>query len=100
MVLRLLSEVMRSDEGTDRTDRDTVPVEDLPKRILGNVLIDGPDGKCAYMHAGIERRCQNEADAHTFTEHGGEWVCVEMCAEHAREEFPEFDEWKQQVLRG
>lgn len=80
-------------------DRRTVPVEKPPKRMFGNVLMDGPDGKCAYIYAGIEVRCQNEADAHTHVQHGDEWVPVEMCAEHAREEVPEFDEWKQEVLR-
>ena len=90
---------MTTSNPTEHDERSTVPVDDIPKRILGNVLIDGPDGQCAYMHAGIEQRCQNDADAHTFTEHGGEWVCVEMCAEHACEDVPTFDEWKQQVLR-
>lgn len=70
-------------------DRETVYVEDLPKRLLGNLLIDGPDGQCAYIYSGIETRCQNEAVAHTYTDHGGELVPVEMCAEHAREEVPE-----------
>jgi len=81
------------------TERNTVPVEEPPKRMLGNVLIDGPDGQCAYIYAGIEQRCPESAGAHTCIEHGGEWVIVEMCAEHAREDIPEFEEWKQEVLR-
>lgn len=88
-----------SNDTPEDDDLDTVPVEDPPKRMLGNVLIDGPDGKCAYMHAGIEQRCQNSPDAPTYVEHGDEWVRVEMCAEHAREDVPEFKEWKQEVLR-
>jgi len=91
---------MPSDKRPSRSDvPNTVPVEDMPKRILGNVLMDGPDGQCSYMYAGIDQRCQADADAHTFVEHGDEWVCVEMCAEHAREDVPEFREWKQTVLR-
>jgi hypothetical protein len=78
---------------------DTVPVDDPPNRMLGNLLIDGPDGKCAYIYAGIGERCQESPDAHTYVEHGDDWVRVEMCAEHAREEVPTFDEWKQEVLR-
>jgi len=89
-----------TDKRPSRSDvPNTVPVEDMPKRILGNVLMDGPDGQCCYMHAGIDQRCPADADAHTFVEHGDEWVCVEMCAEHAREDVPEFQEWKQTVLR-
>ncbi len=80
------------------TERETVPVADIPKRMLGNLLHDGPDGQCAYMHAGIEQRCSNAADAHTFYEHGDEYVRVEMCAEHAREDVPRYDEWEQAVL--
>jgi len=90
---------MTTDSRTDADGIETVPVDDMPKRILGNLLIDGPDGKCAFIHAGIEQRCQNDADAHTYNEHGGEWVRVEMCAEHAREDVPASDEWKQSVLR-
>jgi len=88
-----------SSQCRDGIDRNTVPVEDPPKRMFGNVLIDGPDGQCAYVFAGIEQRCTENADAHTCMEHGGEWVIVEMCAEHAREDVPQFEEWKQEVLR-
>lgn len=88
---------MSESEGGIETD--TVPVDDPPTRMFGNVLTDGPDGTCVYIHAGIEQRCQNAADAHTYVEHGGEWVRVEMCAEHAREDVPEYDEWEQEVLR-
>jgi len=88
-----------TDTYTSGIERNTVPVDDPPKRFLGNLLIDGPDGQCAFIHSGIEERCTATADAHTFVEHGGEWVCIEMCAEHAREDVPEFTEWKQEVLR-
>jgi len=64
----------------------TVYVEDLPKRIFGNLLIDGPDGRCAYIYAGISERCLNDAVAHSYTASG---KIVEMCAEHAREDVPE-----------
>lgn len=84
---------------TDEFDAETVPVEDPPKRMFGNVLIDGPDGQCVYIHPGIEERCPKTAEAHTFVEHGGEHVRVEMCAEHAREDVPGVEQWKQEVLR-
>lgn len=88
-----------SDQDDAELQRETVPVDEPPKRMLGNVLIDGPDGQCAYIYSGIETRCPNDAEAHTFFEHGGEMVRVEMCAEHAREEVPSFEEWKQEVLQ-
>jgi hypothetical protein len=69
-------------------DRDTVYVSDKPKRLFGNVLIDGPDGQCIYIHAGIEERCPRDAVAHTYIHRGGEEVVVEMCAEHAPEDVP------------
>jgi len=84
---------------TDTEDElNTVPVEDPPTHYLGNLLWEGPDGRCAHYYSGIDERCSNDADAHTFVEHGDEWVCIEMCAEHAREDIPEFSEWKQEVL--
>lgn len=76
----------------------TVPVDDPPRHFFGNLLIDGPDGRCSYYYAGIDERCSEEADAHTFMEHGGEMVRVEMCAEHAREDVPTREEWEQEVL--
>lgn len=76
----------------------TVPVEKPPKRFLGNLLMDGPDGQCSYIYPGIGTRCPEEPDAHTNVEHGGEFVRVEMCAEHAREDVPSREEWEQEVL--
>lgn len=77
---------LRTDGGSEP---ETIFVEDLPKRLLGNLLIDGPDGQCVYVYAGIEIRCPNDAVAHTFTDHGGDLVRVEMCAEHTQEDVPE-----------
>lgn len=77
------------------TDYKTVYVEDPPTRIFGNLLINGCDGQCAYIYAGIEERCPNEAVAHTFLSSGEK---VEMCAEHTREDVPEPDKCKQKEL--
>ena len=84
----------------DRDARGTVQVGKLPKRFLGNLIEDGPDGQCAYVYSGIETRCQNEAVAHTFYDRGsdGKLVPIEMCAEHAREEVPEPNEAEQTEL--
>jgi hypothetical protein len=68
--------------------RDTVYVSDKPKRLFGNVLIEGPDGQCIYIHAGIGERCPRDAVAHTYIERGDEEIVVEMCAEHAPEDVP------------
>lgn len=85
--------------GSDtEAQRETVFVEDAPRRIFGNLLIDGPDGQCAYIYAGIEQRCQNEAVAHTWLDHGNSRKLVEMCAEHAREDVPEPPSSEQQKL--
>lgn len=84
--------------GGDGADPSTMYVEDPPRRLSGNVLIDGADGQCIYVYAGIEERCQNDAVAHTFMEHGGEPTRVEMCAEHAREDVPEPPTLEQQEL--
>jgi len=80
---------------TDGTDRETVYVEEAPRRIFGNLLIDGCDGQCAYIYAGIEERCPNDAVAHTFLSSGKK---VEMCAEHAREDVPEPPKTEQKEL--
>jgi hypothetical protein len=69
-------------------DRDTVYVSDTPDRIYGNVLIEGPDDQCIYIHAGIGERCPRDAVAHTYIERGGEEVVLEMCAEHAPGDVP------------
>jgi len=76
----------------------TVPVEKPPKRFFGNLLIDGPDGQCSYIYPGIGERCSEDPDAHTYLDHGGEQVRVEMCAEHAREDVPSRKEGEQEVL--
>lgn len=75
-----------------------VPVEKPPRCFLGNLLIDGPDGRCSYIYRGIGTRCTNDPDAYTYVEHGSEFVRIEMCAEHAREEVPTREEWEQEVL--
>lgn len=75
-------------------ERETVYVKDAPKRVFGNLLIDGPDGQCAYIFSGIEERCQKDAVAHSYL--NGD--LVEMCAEHAREEVPEPPTAEQQEL--
>lgn len=93
---------LATDGGTDNVSsgdgRETVYVSDAPRRFLGNLLIDGPDGQCAYMYAGIAERCPNDAVAHTYMDHGGEDVRVEMCAEHTREEVSSPPEAEQQEL--
>ena len=84
-----------NDTSTDGTDGETVYVEEAPRRIFGNLLIDGCDGQCAYIYAGIEERCPNDAVAHTFLSNGKK---VEMCAEHAREDVPEPPKTEQKEL--
>lgn len=98
--VELKEQATLTDGGTvqDAPDRSTVYVEDTPRRMSGNVLIDGADGQCIYVYAGIENRCQNDAVAHTFIEHGGEQRRVEMCAEHTREDVPEPPTAEQQEL--
>jgi len=84
-----------SDESASGTERETVYVDEPPRRIFGNLLIDGCDGQCAYIYAGIGERCPNDAVAHTFLSSGKR---VEMCAEHARENVPEPPQTKQSDL--
>jgi hypothetical protein len=87
-----------SDRPIDATDRETHHVARPPKSFLGNVLLDGPDGQCAYIYPGIGERCTSEPDAHTFVERGGEMKVVEMCAEHAREEVPTNEREQAQIV--
>jgi hypothetical protein len=85
---------MSDGQSASGNERDTVCVSEAPKRILGNLLIDGPDGQCAFMYAGIGERCPNEAVAHTYL--NGD--VVEMCPEHTEEDVPEPPTTEQEEL--
>lgn len=76
------------------SERELVYVEEHPKSLFGNLLIDGPDGKCFYFHSGIDERCPNEAVAFTHL-HGDR---VEMCAEHCPVDVPEPPSTEQEQL--
>lgn len=88
-----------SDQVKTRVEQEMVPVEKPPRHFLGNLLIDGPDGQCSFIYSGIGERCTADPDAYTYVEHGEEFVRVEMCAKHAREDVPYREEWEQEVLR-
>lgn len=80
---------------TDETE--TTFVEDSPRRMLASA-IGADDGQCAYIHPGIEERCTNPADAHSFIDFEGERQKVEMCHEHAREDVEPLPRPEQQPI--
>lgn len=84
---------------SDRQEHETVFVDGTPPRLSGNVLMDGPDGRCIYVYPGIEERCPNDAVAHTYLDRGGTAKRIELCAEHASGDVPEPPRTEQQELR-
>ena len=70
---------------SDDEPLDTKHVGRRPRSLLAGA-IGADDGRCAYFYPGIDARCSGDVVAHTFMEHRGEWLKVEMCAEHIRKE--------------
>lgn len=68
----------------DRDAKSLTQVGHVPRRMLYGA-IGAEDGQCAYVYAGIEERCQNEAVAFAYR-NGGDFEKVEMCEKHVRPE--------------